>query len=377
LSSSKQVEDIIERIRKKARLRAQAANPDERSAMHSSPYHLNALPARSASASHLADQIGEINPRRPGLLNDLAQKLKRALRRMLSWYTRPLRAFDDSVIGALAETAQSIESLQENLAAVARDVEALTNSQACLVEKAFPKTKAEILGPALDSQTGRKAEEWFSEPVILRYDDQGRPSWTATNSRVIEKSWILRHLGGVKPGARILDVGSTESLVSLELASNGFLVTGVDVCSQPLKHPNFHFVQGDFVTAPLSPECFDAAILLSTMEGFGFGWYGDPKGDGQGSAAMAQIYRLLKTGGRLLLTVPFGKPAITPRHRIFGAAELRQLLSQFEVQELEYGIKTVAKTWLVPVPEEQAVVQTYDAETYSSGAVALVVCKKA
>ncbi len=289
--------------------------------------------------------------------------------------TRRRDQFQGSVTSRLV-IAREVDSLVHSHKELARrlaDLETRVNG----ANKNSQPASADAMALA-DSHLGPKAAEglWFNEPIILRYDESGRPAWARTSERIIEKAWVLRHLAGLNTPASILDVGCAESLLSMELASNGFLVTGVDIRPYPLSHPNFRFVQGDVMTAPLESESFDGAILLSTIEHIGLGWYGDEIGDSQ-SAVMAQIHHLLKPGGQLLVTVPFGRQAVTPLHRIFDSSALSHLLSHFQIDKLEYGIKLDEKTWLSPAAEQKAAAQEHDAESYAPGAVALVLCSKA
>jgi len=419
------VEEIMERIRERARLRRQAGNDKsmpgaagsilvapEKAATTFLAYDPSAMHQVVATVNSLRNQVGEINPRRPGLHNDLIQLVKKTLRRMLAWYTRPLHEFHAAVSRAFNEMVSVAENLQGNMNSLAQRIDTLGTSQNSLAQRietlgASQDSLAQqvnALGERLkgleharqqsdqniqqiristlataDSHLGPKAAEglWFNEPIILEFDSKGRPAWFRTSERIIEKAWVLRHLEGLDNGSKILDVGCAESLLSMELASNGFLVIGVDVRHFPLSHPNFHLIQGDVTTAPLEPCFFDAAILLSTIEHIGLGWYGDPKGENQQEAAMAQIYRLLKPGGRLLVTVPFGRPALTPLHRIFDPPGLRKLLEKFKIESLEFGIKVDEKTWCVPASEEEAGTKAHHPENHSPGAVALAVCKKA
>jgi len=64
---------------------------------------------------------------------------------------------------------------------------------------------------------------------------------------------------------------------SIELASSGFRVTGIDVRPYALKHSNFVFVQGDICHHQLELERFQAIVALSTIEHIGLGFYGDPR----------------------------------------------------------------------------------------------------
>jgi hypothetical protein len=68
----------------------------------------------AAGLDGLNNAVGVVNPRLPGWHNDLAQRFKKSLARALSWYTRPLQAFNASVSRSLAEVVWSFEHLSTN-----------------------------------------------------------------------------------------------------------------------------------------------------------------------------------------------------------------------------------------------------------------------
>jgi hypothetical protein len=71
----------------------------------------------------------------------------------------------------------------------------------------------------------------------------------SVNERIIEIPWVFMNLG-LKQG-KILDVGCCWSAVSIELASMGFEVWGIDINPCALTHPNFKFIQDDILCGRL------------------------------------------------------------------------------------------------------------------------------
>jgi len=65
------------------------------------------------------------------------------------------------------------------------------------------------------------------------------------NERIIEYPFIFQNLN-LRKGSKILDFGCWESKLSIELASLGFKVIGVDLNNYEFSHPNFKFIKGDF-----------------------------------------------------------------------------------------------------------------------------------
>ena len=60
--------------------------------------------------------VGSLNPRNPGLHNNLIQFAKKLMRRSLSWYTRPLHQFQGAATRSLNELAKAVENCQTQLA---------------------------------------------------------------------------------------------------------------------------------------------------------------------------------------------------------------------------------------------------------------------
>lgn len=142
------------------------------------------------------------------------------------------------------------------------------------------------------------------------------------NERILEYPYIFQRM---RPEGTVLDVGCSSSRLPIQLASLGYKVHGVDMLNYPFTHPNFTFHKEDIFE--WKPEIkFEIVILLSTIEHFGLGVYGDEarKGD-LDKLAVERITEWMETCGQLLVTTPFGKPRITPKHRIYDSERLAYL----------------------------------------------------
>ena len=67
-------------------------------------------------------QVGQINPRRAGLHNDAIQFCKKAMRRSLTWYTRPIHYFQAAVIRALQQVLANLQGQEESIRGLSEDV---------------------------------------------------------------------------------------------------------------------------------------------------------------------------------------------------------------------------------------------------------------
>ncbi len=135
-----------------------------------------------------------------------------------------------------------------------------------------------------------------------------------------------------REGARtVLDVGSYRQFV-LGLAA-GFNVTALDV--RP-RHaglgPETNLV-GDASRIPAPDGAFDAVVSLSSIEHFGLGRYGDAVDLDADRRAAAEMRRVLRPGGTLVVTTSLtaGRPTLAfNAHRIYGLQQARALFAGME-----------------------------------------------
>ncbi len=221
------------------------------------------------------------------------------------------------------------------------------------------------LGPA-----GRlaKAGLWFNPPVVVGFA-KGRPRLLGMSERILEPMFIHTRLP--KPPATVLDLGCAESIHPLEMASFGYEVTGVDLRDLPVEHPSFRMVRADIADLPFADACFDVVVSLSTLEHVGLDWYGTQQ-KGTDFHVVAEVHRVLRPGGLFLLTVPYGRPAVTPLQRVYDRTRLDPLLHAFERQETLFGVCD-GTTWSVTSDASRA--EGVDS-TERTQAVALLVAKK-
>ena len=89
--------------------------------------------------------------------------------------------------------------------------------------------------------------------------------------------------------------------------------------------PNIKFVQGDLM-APLNETMrnyCDSLSCLHALEHFGLGRYGDPVNFNGHLLGLDNLHNMLKTGGKLYLSVPIGPQRIEfNAHRVFAVKYL-------------------------------------------------------
>lgn len=188
---------------------------------------------------------------------------------------------------------------------------------------------------------GATAARWLAigralQPRASGYgaDDRG------IDERVVEYGWLFDRMRELKTaGGRVLDAGSVlnyrpviegwrkagfppVSIITLAYEGHAFPSTDV----------RYEF--GDLRCLPYRDEWFSTVLCLSTIEHVGldnriYGASSEQTSDPTREALRAQqeLQRVLRRGGTLLLSVPFGKRSNRGWFRIFDSGDLEPLLA--------------------------------------------------
>jgi 2-polyprenyl-3-methyl-5-hydroxy-6-metoxy-1,4-benzoquinol methylase len=184
---------------------------------------------------------------------------------------------------------------------------------------------------------------WFNWPVSISHEP-GDVTLANVNERVAEVTYAFRALAGVRPGAKILDVGASESTVALSLASLGYDVTAIDPRPYPVEHPRLRIVVGS-VEEWDSGETFAAILCISTLEHIGSGEYGQAATTDADAAALRRLHALTDRDGLLVLTTPFGDSHPSGDSRVYDRATLEALLSDWSIEDFTIVGRKDATTW--------------------------------
>ncbi len=186
---------------------------------------------------------------------------------------------------------------------------------------------------------------YVNDAINLKYDP-GLVSVLNINERIAELPFTFGEVAKVPVPARVLDVGSSESSVSLSLATMGYKVTSLDPRGYAFPHPNL-VVEETEISDFVSEEQFDLIVALSTVEHIGIGHYLSQKVEDADFRAMAALRELSHSGTRLILTTPFGEAAEDDVQRIYDADRLSSLLMGWDIEVSAVLQRASATEWNV------------------------------
>ncbi|HEX5215326.1 MAG TPA: class I SAM-dependent methyltransferase [Vicinamibacterales bacterium] len=136
--------------------------------------------------------------------------------------------------------------------------------------------------PSSVSRTGEYAERGD-------YHRELSPDWEFYPTYLAKLERVRAYLTSLAPGTRVLDAGCGEGVLVDEFHGR-LAIEGLD--------PNYssaHVTRGSLTQLPYAPAIFDRALCLDVLEHLSF--------DDQ-PRALAELFRVLKPGGELLVTVP-------------------------------------------------------------------------
>jgi 2-polyprenyl-3-methyl-5-hydroxy-6-metoxy-1,4-benzoquinol methylase len=112
---SEELAAVVDEIRQRVRAR----NPNGAAPGGIALADLTALLHARDSAEGKVASIGMVNPRAPGLLNSLAQALKKLVARGLDWHVREQVEFNRAVMGCVQSTIEALNECNRTIAALA------------------------------------------------------------------------------------------------------------------------------------------------------------------------------------------------------------------------------------------------------------------
>jgi SAM-dependent methyltransferase len=130
----------------------------------------------------------------------------------------------------------------------------------------------------------------------------GRATYSGSNQGYAAnfRRWMASELRGLAPDAPIIEVGCGDASFTRDLAQCSTNVTAIDICASQIEensraYPRIRFVQHDVAEAfPFPDDAFEVVWCSEVLEHLF-----DPV------FAVREMHRILRPGGRLLVTVPY------------------------------------------------------------------------
>lgn len=140
--------------------------------------------------------------------------------------------------------------------------------------------------PVGDAPAASRRGEYAARGDYHRAPD---PSWEYYPTYVAKLTEVRRYLDGLRPGTRVIDVGCGEGVLVEEYVDR-LAIEGVD-----LNYESAHVRAGSLTAVPATDASYDRALCLDALEHL------EPRDQPR---ALAELYRILKPGGELLISVP-------------------------------------------------------------------------
>lgn len=162
--------------------------------------------------------------------------------------------------------------------------------------------------------------------------------------RKFEYSFLAQCLGRKDvTKSHIVDLGggySFSTITPMLLKSSQDKIITLDVIPRPWKSKyNVEYVVGDCMNTKLPSQFADVVTIISTLEHVGLGRYGDPIHVNGDVLAMMEAWRILKKGGCLILTIPYGYPTVVYNlHRVYDLGRFRMISKGFKPIVLKYTL---------------------------------------
>lgn len=147
-------------------------------------------------------------------------------------------------------------------------------------------------------------------------------------------AWLARRISAAKI-AKHVDIGS--SVLTISVLSAQVETTFVDY--RPLKAslPGLTSIAGNILDLPFPDDSVESLSCLHVIEHIGLGRYGDPI-DPQGSVKAAlELQRIVRPGGKLLLSLPVGRERVCfNAHRVHAPTTALGMFPQMRLVEFSY-----------------------------------------
>jgi SAM-dependent methyltransferase len=145
-------------------------------------------------------------------------------------------------------------------------------------------------------------------------------SQSGYNTYFFQDTWAARQVFKTQP-CEVVDIGSTVLLVGI--ISQFVPVTSIDIRPIISNLEGLQPLKGTITSLPFDDESIEYVQSMCVIEHIGLGRYGDPIDFLGTQRAVAEVKRVICSGGHFVFSVPLGSPCIAfNAHRIFSKNEV-------------------------------------------------------
>jgi SAM-dependent methyltransferase len=200
------------------------------------------------------------------------------------------------------------------------------------------------------------------------------PFGATLDERVVELPWVLKNISA---GEKVLDAGSALNHEFILSRMEKMDVTIVTLYPEPYRRAKGEsYVYEDLRSLSFRDDVFDSIACISTIEHVGFdcsiykhdsGLKAKDTVAGGRNEVVYELHRVLKPGGKLLISGPCGRPYDSEKFRNLGVADVDELIEAFEPTDFSLKFYLSAEKGWVQVDRESAALAE---ATYRGGGAA-------
>ena len=166
------------------------------------------------------------------------------------------------------------------------------------------------------------------------------------DERIVEIPWVMSELK--KKRGKLLDAGSTLNFkYLLKKLLNNFKINIVTLYPEKknFEYLGIQYIYSDFINLKYSKNTFDVITCISTLEHVGFdnSFYNynkktllkETKTKNKQLKVLQKFLNILKPGGQIFLTLPFGKGGKYKNLRQFDKNSLNNILKNVKARRIE------------------------------------------
>ena len=214
-----------------------------------------------------------------------------------------------------------------------------------------PKTEKTVWQFAYELWSSGKQCSDFKDSILLATILKSSAHY---NERNFENGFVESLIFEKEPGS-VLDIGSSSLAIPTSLNKKGFKITCIDPCVEDKIENGMQIIKGDIRSTKWEDNTFDYITCISTIEHIGVsGRYGiresEPDGD---KKAMDEMFRILKPGGFLYVTIPFGSVEILPINKVYTDERILSMSNGMKVVNSKF-YKPDGLGGAIPCSKEEA-----------------------